>query len=86
MSDVTLSAEPPIVHPPAPPRRLTPLSVGQTWHAKLPGDHDLTCVFVDEVTRRTVALSQVSDLTKEIVLGARRYKRSDVEFVERVPE
>ena len=65
--------------------RLKVVKTGQTWHAKLPGACELTCVLIDEVTPKTVALSQVADLTYDLVLGARRYRRVDVEFVEKVP-
>lgn len=65
--------------------RLTALSAGQVWHAKMPGEHELTCVEIDEVTRRTVALRQVMDLSRTVILGTRRFARIDIVFVERVP-
>jgi len=77
MSEVSF----PVLKPP----RLKVVRAGQTWHVKLPGDRELTCMQGDEVTPRTVALRQMHDLEAEVLLGSRRFARADVVFVERVP-
>ena len=73
----------PILQPP--PKRRTPLTVGHVWHVRLPGEMDLTCVLIEERSRKVVVLRQQADLGKPEGLHAVRYKRADVEFVERVP-
>jgi hypothetical protein len=40
----------------------TRLAAGQTWFVVLPGDGATSCVLVEEVTRKTVALRQEVDL------------------------
>ncbi len=61
------------------------ISAGQTWFVVLPQGIACTCVEVDEVTRKTVALRQVADLGLRSESVASRYARADVRFVERVP-
>lgn len=63
-------------------KEMTPLGVGETWFAKLPGAHDLKVVVVDEVTERTVVLDSVRSGDEPWALD--RFARIDVEFVEKV--
>lgn len=62
----------------------TRISVGETWFVVLPGEKSASCVLIDEVTRKTVALRGESDLGRKCFESA-RFARTDVRFVERVP-
>lgn len=60
------------------------LRAGDTWFAVLPGEVICSCVQIDEITKKTVALR------REPVGGGRdntaaRYAKEDVRFVERIP-
>ena len=63
----------------------TRLSAGQTWFVVLPGEKSASCVLIDEVTRKTVALRGESDLGRTCLELATRFARADVRFVERLP-
>lgn len=86
MNEHNLSGGFPVIHPAAP--RLKIIRAGQTWQAKLPGQHELAAVEIDEVTPLTVSLRKRSDLGEMASPAepAVRYKRADVDFVEKVPE
>jgi hypothetical protein len=59
---------------------------GETWFVQLErGCLVLACV-VEELTERTVALRQVSDLGSPEATRAYRFKTREVEFLERVAE
>lgn len=70
----------------SPARVLKPrLHVGDTWFVVLPQGIACTCVEIDEVTRKTVALRRVADLRLSSEAVANRYVRVDVRFIERIP-
>lgn len=65
---------------------MTRISAGQIWFAVLPGSVVASCVLIDEVTRKTVALRQETDLGRGNPRApVTRYVRDDVRFVERLP-
>lgn len=59
------------------------ISAGQTWFVVLPGEKSASCVLIDEVTRKTVALRGESDLGRKCFESA-RFARADVRFVEKI--
>lgn len=61
------------------------LRPGQTWFAELPGDLEVTCVMVDEVTAKTVVLREQADTGSSNTTVGIRYARVKVTFVEKVP-
>lgn len=65
--------------------RLKPVRAGQTWFVVLPQGVAVTCVSIDEVTPRTVALRREADLGSGTELLATRWVRSEVRWVERIP-
>jgi hypothetical protein len=62
----------------------TRLCAGQTWFVVLPGDKSTSCVLVEEITRKTVALRGESDMGRKCFESA-RFARADVRWVERLP-
>ena len=66
---------------PDPPITLTSdptLSSGQHWYIKLPNTISLSEVLIEEVTPKTVLLKPIEKNQPM------RYKKSDIEFVEKV--
>ena len=57
------------------------LNVGEHWYVKFPGAIALTEVVIDEVTSKTVVLTPTKKYSPP-----GRYKKSDIEFVEKVEE
>ena len=57
---------------------------GQTWFVVLPGEKAASCVLIDEVTRKTVALRGESDMGRKCFEAA-RFARADIRFVEKLP-
>lgn len=78
----------PVLKPARQPPRRPELQVGQIWHVKFPGEISLTCVQIDELTHKTVALRKQSDLAAMYSPAepAVRYDRRDIKFVEQAPE
>jgi len=60
------------------------ISAGQTWFVVLPGATAVSCVVIEEVTRKTVALRGEPDLQSRNQSTA-RWVRTEVRFVERIP-
>lgn len=61
------------------------LGVGETWHVLLPVSNQCATVTIDEVTEATVVLSLERDCGCYYAGHLGRYKRSQIEFVERIP-
>lgn len=56
------------------------VEVGEQWYVKLPGCHRIQDVRIVDITDKTVNLKDLE--SESLALG--RYKKSDVEFVEKV--
>ena len=80
MSDFTTTAYIPTVFT-APPE----LRFGETWYVKFPNDTALSKVVIDDVTEKTVYLSEYTN-SGSYAYNSRRYKKTDIEFVEKVKE
>lgn len=76
---------PPFRPRPTPPRRQVP-EAGETWFVQLARGCLVLSCHVEEVTEKTVALRQVTDLGSPEAKRAYRFKTREVEFLERVPE
>lgn len=60
------------------------LRFGECWYVKLPGATALVEVEIIEVTKQTVLLKQNKE--QSYLTSKLRYKKSDIEFVEKVEE
>lgn len=69
---------------PVPRQAIPRFHVGEVWFVVLPGDVTVSCVHVEERTRKTVVLRQEPDLDGGRDGTAARYVRRDVRFVERI--
>ena len=82
-----LRPDPPLTIPPLPEYLkgnsiMSPdLRFGECWYVKLPGATALIEVVINEVTSKTVVLSPTEKYNPTL-----RYKKSDIEFVEKVEE
>jgi hypothetical protein len=61
---------------PIPPK----IEVGENWYVKLPGCARLQNIRVVEITKETINLKDLE--SESLALG--RYKKTDIEFVEKV--
>lgn len=58
------------------------LNVGEQWYVKLPNATALVEVEIIEVTNQSVVLKQIKEIS--YLAPKSRYKKSDIEFVEKV--
>ena len=61
------------------------IKVGENWYIKLPGAIALVEVEILEVTKQTVVIKQ-SHRSLSYISSENRYKKSDIEFIEKSEE
>lgn len=72
--------------PPRKPPGRPELKTGDVWFVQFDRGCLVLACRVEEVTERTVALWQISDLGSTQATRAYRFKQSEVHFLERVPD
>lgn len=61
------------------------LNVGEFWYVKYQGGNCLAKVLIKDVTEKTVYLEEYNH-NGSYAYNSRRYKKTDIEFVEKVKE